>query len=292
MRVFLSRIRALLRRRALDARLDEEVHAHLEELAAEYERHGATREQARVAARRTFGGVEQMKEAHRDRRSLPWVDMARQDVSYAGRQLRRQPGMAVLAVLTLAVSMAAAIAVFAIVNGVLLRPLTYPDADRLIVAHSRVPQFGRIPVSDAQYRVWRDSLESLDGIALLWAYAVNLSGGGEPERVPTARVSPELFEILGVRPQLGRLLRIDEDQPGRDRVVVISDQLWRRRYNADRTIVGRKISVNGASHEIVGVLPGDFRFPRISRLYSIPSTPTGQRYGSRWPSRQTIRSAD
>jgi predicted permease len=270
MRERLSRIRSLFRRHALDERLDEEVHAHLEALAAEYVRRGATPEEARLAARRAFGGVEQMKEQYRDRRSLPWAETLRQDVRYAGRQLRRRPGMTVMAVLTLAVSMATAIAVFAIVNGVLLRPLTYPDADRLIVAHSRVPQFGRIPVSDAQYRVWRDSLESLDGIALLWAYAVNLSGGGEPERVPAARVSPELFEILGVRPRLGRLLRTDEDQPGRDRVVVISDQLWRRRYNADRTIVGRTISVNGTAHEIVGVLPADFRFPRISRLYSIP----------------------
>jgi predicted permease len=270
MRTMWSRIRALFDRRRLDTRLDEEVHAHLDELTAEYVRRGATLEQARHAARRAFGGVEPMKEAYRDRRSLPWAETLRQDAIYAGRQMRRRPGMALVAVLTLALSMAAAIAVFTIVNGVLLRPLTYPDADRLVAVHSKLPQFGRIPVSDAQYGVWRNSLKSLDGIALLWASSFNLSGTGEPERVPAARVSPGLFELLGVRPQLGRLLREDEAQPGRDRVVLVSDGLWRRRFSADRTVVGRTIALNGHAHEIVGVLPADFRFPQISRLYSIP----------------------
>ena len=102
MRIFLSRVRALLRRRALDARLDEEVRAHLEELAAEYERRGATREQARRAARRAFGGVEQMKEAHRDQRALSWAETLRQDVSYTGRQLRRRPAMTMIVGLVVA----------------------------------------------------------------------------------------------------------------------------------------------------------------------------------------------
>ena len=270
MRPLLSRIRGLFRRRALDERLDEEVQTHLDALAAEFARRGATPEQARLAARRTFGGVEPMKEAYRDQRGLPWAEACRQDIVYAGRQMRQRPGLSTVVLLTLALSMATAIAVFTLVNGVVLRPLTYPDAARLVVAHSRLPQFGRIPVSDAQYDAWRGSLRSIDGMALLWAYSVNLSGGGEPERVLAARVSPALFELLGVQPQLGRLLRPDEDQAGRDRVVLISDGLWRRRFNGDRAIVGRSISVNGEAHEVVGVLASDFRFPRISRLYSIP----------------------
>jgi predicted permease len=270
MRVLWSRIRALFGRRALDARLDEEVHAHLDELAAEYVRRGAAPEQARLAARREFGGVEPMKETYRDHRGLPWVEILKQDVTYASRQLRQRPGLAMTAILTLSLSMAAAIAVFTVVDDVLFRPLTYPDAERLVVVHSRLAQFGRIPVSDAQFRVWRASVRSLDGLALLWAFGVNLSGSGEPERAAGARVSPELFRILGVRPQLGRLLRDDEDRPGRDRVVLVSDRLWRRRFNADPAMIGRTISMNGQPHEVVGVLPADFRFPRISRLYSIP----------------------
>jgi predicted permease len=265
-----SRILAVFNRRRLESTLDDEVRAHLELLTQDYERAGMTRDQARLAARRAFGGVEQMKERHRDRRGLPWLDVLRQDVSYACRQLRRKPGLACTAVLTLGLSIGATVAVFTVVDDVLFRPLTYPDAGRLVVAHSRLAQFGRIPVSDSQFRVWRTSLTSFDGMALLWAYAANLSGTGEPERVAAARVSPELFRILGVRPQLGRLLRDEEDQPGRDRVVMLSDQLWRRRFNADRQIVGRTIAVNGEAHEVVGVLPRDFRFPRVSRLYSIP----------------------
>jgi putative ABC transport system permease protein len=270
MRMLLSRIRSLFQGRQLDDDLDADVRAHLDLLTADYVRGGMAPEQARLAARRAFGGVEQMKETYRDRRGLPWIEVLRQDVAYAGRQLRQRPGLAITAILTLGLSIAAAIAVFTVVDGVLFRPLTYPEADRLVVVHSRVAQFGRIPVSDAQFRVWRTSLKSFDGMALLWAYAVNLSGSGEPERAAAARVSPDLFRILGVRPQLGRLLRDDEDQPGRDRVVLLSDQLWRRRFSADRGIVGRAIVVNGVPHEVVGVLPADFRFPRISRLYSIP----------------------
>jgi putative ABC transport system permease protein len=275
MRELLSRIRALFRRKELDDRLDEEVCTHLDELTEDHIRRGATPEQARLAARRDFGGIEPMKDTHRDRRGVPWADALRQDLVFAARQLRRRPGMAAIAILTIGLSMAAAIAVFTVVNGVLLRPLPYPDPDQLVVAHSKLAQFGRVPVSDAQHRAWRDALKSIDGFALLWGYDVNLSGGGPPERVPAARVSPALFAVLGVQPQLGRMLRDDEDQPGRDRVVVISDALWRGRFGGNPNVVGAAMAVNGEPHEIVGVLPRGFRFPRISRLYSIPIS-TGQ----------------
>jgi len=113
-------------------------------------------------------------------------------------------------------------------------------------------------------------LKSFDGMALIFGYEVNLSGSGEPERVAAARVSPELFRILGVQPQLGRLLREDEDLPGRDHIVVVSHELWRRRFSGDPAVIGQTISVDGEPYEIVGVLPADFRFPAVSRLYSIP----------------------
>jgi putative ABC transport system permease protein len=270
MRALLFRLRALFTRNRIERELDDEVRTHLQMLADEYVRHGMTPEQARHAARRAFGGVEQMKETYRDRGAMRWVEVLIQDVRYAGRQLRRKPGAAIVAILTLAISIGATVAVFALVRNVLFRPLPYSSADRLVAIHSRVAQFGRIPVSDAQYRAWRGASRSIDGMALLWAYAVNLSGSGDPERIVAARVSPDLFRMLDVRPQLGRLLREDEDQPGRDRVVLLGDRLWRRRFGADRQIVGKTIAVNGEPYEVVGVLPGDFSFPRISRLYAIP----------------------
>jgi putative ABC transport system permease protein len=229
-----------------------------------------TRADARLAARRAFGGVEQMKEVYRDRGGLPWVETLRQDVSYAGRQLRRAPGFALAAILTLSLSLGATVTVFTVVDAVLYRPLAYPDAARLVALYARVEPFGRIPVSDAQVRAWRSSLTTFDGMALIFGYDVNLSGSGEPERVAAARVTPELFRLLGVQPQRGRLLRDDEDVEGRDRVVVVSDQLWRRRFGADPGVIGRTMTLDGETHEIVGVLPPDLRFPRVSHLYSIP----------------------
>jgi predicted permease len=270
MREWLSRLRALVHRRRLDQLLDEEVRHHLDLLAADYQRRGVSVEEAQYRARREFGGVAPMKERYRDRQGLPWLELLTQDLAYAGRQMWQRPALTATAIVTLAMSMGAAIAVFTVVDDVLFQSLAYPEAERLVAVHSKLPQFGRVPVSDAQARLWNTSLRSLDGIALLWSYSVNLSHSGEPERAAAGRVSPDLFRILGVRPQLGRLLRNDEDVPGRDRVVLLSDGLWRRRFNADPTIVGRTISVNGEAHEVVGVLPADFRFPRISQLYSIP----------------------
>jgi predicted permease len=269
-RIFFRRVVSLFRRRQLDADLDEEVRAHLDLLAVEYERRGMSTPDARAAARRAFGGVEQMKAVHRDHRGFSWVEIFRQDIAYAGRQLRRAPGFACAGILTLSVCIGANVTVFTIVDEVLFRPLAYPNSDRLVTLFARLDPFGRIPVSDRQYRAWRSSLKSFDGMALLFGYEVNLSGFGEPERVAAARVSPDLFRILGVHPQLGRLLRQDEDQPGRDDVVVVSNGLWRRRFAADPSVVGRTMTVDGEPFEIVGVLPDDFRFPAVSRLYSIP----------------------
>jgi putative ABC transport system permease protein len=269
-RMFFIRLSSLFKRRQLDADLDEEIRTHLALLATEYERRGMAPAEARAAARRAFGGVEQMKAAHRHRRGLPWVEILQQDVTYAARQLRRAPGYALAGMLTLALCIGANVTVFTIVDDVLFRPLAYPDSDRLVTVFARLDPFGRIPVSDSQLRAWRPALKSFDGMALIFGYDVNLSGRGEPERVAAARVSPELFSLLGVQPQLGRLLRPDEDVPGRDRVVVLSNSLWRRRFAADPAIVGRTVTIDGEPFEVVGVLPDTFRFPAVSRLYSIP----------------------
>ena len=217
-----------------------------------------------------FTRLSSLLAAHRDRRSLSWVEIVQQDVTYAAKQLQRAPAYALTGMLTLALCIGATVTVFTIIDDVLFRPLAYRDGDRLVTLFSRLDPFGRIPVSDGQYRVWRPSLKSFDGMALIFGYDVNLSGPEEPERVAAARVSPELFRMLGVRPQLGRLLRPDEDLPGRDRVVVVSNNLWRRRFAADPSVVGRTVAIDGEPYEIVGVLPDDFRFPVVSRLYSIP----------------------
>lgn len=269
MRAWLSRLAALFRRRRLDDALDADVEAHLDLLAADYERRGYSPEDARLAARRAFGAVEPMKEIYRDRRGLQWIDAVGQDARYALRQLRREPSFALAAALTLGIAIGAVAAVFSVVNAVLLRPLPFAEAERLVTIHQTTPGLGRIPVSDQHFAAWR-SLGSFENIALLWASDASVGGGGSPERIAVGRVSPSLFRTLGVQPRRGRLLRDDEDVPGRDRVAVISDELWRVRFGADAAIVGRTIELDGEPHDIVGVLPAGFRFMPVSRLYSIP----------------------
>ena len=160
LRIVVQRLLSPFRRRQLDADLDEEVRTHLELLAADYERRGMTPVQARHAARRAFGGVQQMTESYRDRRGLPWFEILWQDTRYAGRQLRRAPGFALAAIVTLGLAIGAAVTVFTVVDAVLFRQLTYPNAGRLVAMYSRLDPFGRIPVSDSQVRAWRASRRS------------------------------------------------------------------------------------------------------------------------------------
>ena len=266
----LKRLVTVFRRARADRELDEEIRAHVELLAADYERQGMSPADARLAARRAFGGIEPMKERYRDRRGLPWLDVLSQDVLFAWRQMQRHPSVALVATLILGVSIGATVAVMTLVHSVVFRPLTYPEPDALVALHTQFPQFGRIPISDKQFRSWNGALRSFDSLALVWGHRVNMSAEGEPARVAGARITPSLLRMLGAQPQLGRLLRDDEDQPGRDRIVVLSDRIWRSHFNASRDIVGRTIMLDGERSEVVGVLPGSFHFPRVSRLYSIP----------------------
>lgn len=188
--------------------------------------------------------------------------------------LSKNPGFSAIAIATLALGIGANTAIFSVVDGVILRPLAYPDADRLVSIHEVVPKFSHIapllPVNAMHFREWRKNVRSFDQLALLGSVNFNLTGAGEPERIHGARVSPALFEMLGVRPQLGRLFSQAEDQPGRDRVVLLNDELWRRVFAADPGVIGRKIVLNGQPYEVAGVLPAGFHFPKMSQLFAMP----------------------
>ncbi|HYL77418.1 MAG TPA: ABC transporter permease [Bryobacteraceae bacterium] len=196
------------------------------------------------------------------------------DLRFAFRMLWKNPGFSAIAIATLALGIGANTAIFSVVDGVILRPLAYPDADRLVSIHEVVPKFSHIapllPVNAMHFREWRKSAHSFDRFALLGSTTFNLTGTGEPERIHGARVSPALFEMLGVRPQIGRLLTEAEDQLGRDRVVLLNDELWRRLFAADPGVIGRKIVLNGQPYEVAGVLPAGFHFPKMSQLFAMP----------------------
>jgi putative ABC transport system permease protein len=187
--------------------------------------------------------------------------------------LRKNLGFSAIAIATLALGIGANTAVFSVVDSVILRPLAYREADRLFVIHEVVPKFSHIapliPVNAMHFLEWRKSMQSFNQLALISGVTFNLTGSGEPERIPAARVTPSLFPMLGVQAQLGRTFLEAEDQPGRDRVVLLSDELWRRRFAADPGVVGRKIMLDGRPYEIAGVLPASFHFPKLNQLFAM-----------------------
>jgi predicted permease len=195
------------------------------------------------------------------------------DIRYALRTLARNPGFAVVAILTLALGIGANTAIFTIFNGVLLHPLPYPHAERLVAVQEVVPKFEKfgptLPVNSWHFREWRKQNRSFDGLALLNSADFTLTGAGEPERLSGARVSSSLFPMLGVQAAIGRTFLEEEDQPGHDRVVVISDRLWTRRFQRNPAVVGSKIVLNGAPFEVVGVLAPSARIPTDEQLYSM-----------------------
>ena len=195
------------------------------------------------------------------------------DLRYAARSLRRTPGFTVAAVLTLAIGIGANTAIFSIVDHVILRPLAYDDPDRLYVVHEVAPRLAHItpaiPVSANHFLQWKRGTNAFESMALLGDVSLNLTGAGEPEKLVGARASADLFPMLGVAAQLGRVFLPEEDEVGRDRVVVLDDALWRSKFAADRGIVGRTITLDGQPHTVVGVLPPDFRFPKIADLFAM-----------------------
>ncbi len=211
------------------------------------------------------------------------MDALRQDLRFAGRQILRNPGFAAVAIITLALGIGANAAIFSVVNGLLLRSLPYRDADRLVEINHFYPSLDGLQasVSAAGFRDYRERLPSLESVAAQSGWGVNLTGDGEPERLTGARVSGSYFSTYGTTAALGRLFRPEEDRPGNDRVTVLSDGLWRRRFGADPDIVDRTITLNSEPYVVIGVLPRDFRpfFNRAAEIFS-PLALTQEQYSA------------
>ena len=195
------------------------------------------------------------------------------DIRYAFRTLARNPGFAAVAILTLALGIGANTAIFTVFNGILLRPLPYPQPARLVTVEEVVPKFARfgptLPANAWHFREWRKQSRSFDRLALVSDRTFTLTSAGEPERVAGGRVSASLFPMLGIQAAVGRTFREEENQPGHDRVVVISDRLWRRRFQSDPAVVGGKIVLDGMPYQVLGVLPASARVPTGEQLDSM-----------------------
>jgi putative ABC transport system permease protein len=244
------------RRRRRDEELDEEVRSHLRMAIRDRVERGETPEQAEAAALREFGNVGLVKEVTREMWGWAWLRQFVQDLKYGLRMMRREPGFASIAVLTLALGIGANTAIFSVVNAVLLRPLPYRDPARLVtVLHD-----GWKPVAPANFLDWREQSQSFESIAAAQSWNLTLTGLDRPEQLNVLQTSVEMFHLLGVDAALGRTYGAGEDQPGREHVVVLSHGLWQRRFGGDRSVVGRQVTLDGEPYTVVGVMPPDFQF--------------------------------
>jgi putative ABC transport system permease protein len=204
------------------------------------------------------------------------MDTLLTDLRQALRGLGRTPGFAAAAIGILALGIAANTAVFSVADAVLFRPLPYDHPEQLVLINEVLPELGhlypRFPVNAKHFFEWKARTRSFADLAILNNGSVNLTGvDGPPERLGVERISFNLFPLLGIRPLLGRNFTATEDQPGNERVVILTEQLWRRRFHSDPGILNQKIVLNGVPHLVIGVLPSDFRFPRHDAISSFGS---------------------
>lgn len=263
------KMRALLFRDRMEREMERELRFHLEQETASNLGRGMSEEEARRAALISFGGVERCKEECRDERRPRRLETLWQDVGYGARILRRNPGYATLAVLTLALGIGANSAVFSIVYGVLLRPLPYENGDQLVALRQPAIRAG---VSDARFSVreiedYRAQNRTLAGIVEHHSMTFTLFGGAEPELIQTGVVSANYFEVMGVRPLMGRTFQPADEGHGAEAVLILSYGYWERSHHRDPAIVGKVFRMNDRPHTIIGVLPNLPQYPNENDVY-------------------------
>jgi putative ABC transport system permease protein len=195
-----------------------------------------------------------------------------QDLRYGVRMLLKHPGVSIVAVITLALGIGANAAIFSVVNAVLLKPLQFRDPERLVIVweDASFVGFPRNTPAPANYVDWKTQTQSFEDMAATHESSFNLTGDGEPERVPTRRVNHNFFTLLGVQPLIGRGFLPEEDRPQANKVVVLSYPLWQSRYGGDRNILNRTILLNGEKHTVVGVMPAGFQWTDSEEKLFVP----------------------
>jgi predicted permease len=241
---------------------DDEIEAHIDLLAERFQARGMTPEQALQAARRQFGNLACLKEDRKEMQTLMWLENLWKDLRYGVRVLVKNKAFAAVAVLSLALGIGANTAIFSVVDAAILRPMPYPDPARLMILWGNVKR-ARVERRGASYpdfRDWRDQSRSFEAMAAYGDNQFALTGVDTPERIPGEFVSQPYFSLLGIHAALGRTFSPDEDRiPQRNRVVVLSDGMWRRRFGGDPGILGRAIQLEGQPFTIIGVAPPGFR---------------------------------
>ena len=262
--------RLFSRRKRMMENLEQDIRDFIERETQDNIDRGMSPEEARYAALRKFGNVTRVKEDTREVWSFCWLEQLWQDVRFGLRQLRRSPGFTAVAVLSLALGIGVNSTIFSVVSTMLLRKPPVKDPDRLMMLSSRnyaavgaSDYASRLPVSPPDFLDWRAQATSFSEVATASSFENDiqstLSGGSQPERVPSGEVSANYFEVLGVSPLFGRAFLPGEDQAGHDRVAVLRADLWKSHFGADPHVLGRTVKVDGESYTIIGVMPDTFR---------------------------------
>ncbi|MEO6876178.1 MAG: ABC transporter permease [Opitutaceae bacterium] len=253
------KLRALFRKQALDREMSEELRYHLETQTEKNRAAGMEPDEARYAAYRKFGGVEQVKEAARDQRGITWLEEVIGDFRYGARQLRKAPGFATVAILTLALGIGATAAIFSIVNRVILQPLDFPDSGQLYLLQETQLSTGKtVPVAPATMLEWRKQASSFASVAGFVGWNFNLTGLGDPYRLYTRLVTPNLFPTLGVQPILGRTFRADEAEAGKSNVLILNHAFWKNHFGGREDILGQTVRLEDQPFTIIGVMPASY----------------------------------
>ncbi len=284
--------RRWLRRNDREANLERELSFHIEERVADMVRSGVSEEAARRQVRLEFGAAEQVKDECRDVRPARWAETFVQDVRYAWRNLRRNPGFTAVAVATLALGIGGLTAMFSAFDTILIRPLPYADPDRLVMVWddlSKTDDRTKSAPAPAEWYEWRRLNTVFTDIASTQPTDATLSGDAQPEQVPARKTTGNLWSVLGVKPLIGRVFNDEEDRNG-VRVAVISYGLWQRRYGGSPDVLGRKIDVNDTPYEVIGVMPREFYFlpAREIDLWMPASFPAWMRKAFGWHDEQAV----
>src|SRR5438094_529505 len=259
-----SFFRNLLRKRAIEQALDDELKSAVELLTQEKMKQGLSHPEARRQALIELGGVEQVKEEVRAIRSGRFLETCWQDLRYTVRILRKSPGFTTVAVLTLALGIGANAAIFSYIDAWFIKPLPYPQPDRLVIFETQDKKHrwtsGGV-TSAADYFDFQKQNTSFEQTVAWGGASLNLTGDGLPELVDGGRVTWNFFDTLGAKPILGRTFTPDDDHSGAPHVAIVSQGLWQGRYAGDPKIIGRNIAIGGEAYTVVGVMPGTFQFP-------------------------------
>ena len=267
------RFRALAGGATLDRQMDQELQFHLDLETNRLVQQGLPPDEARTRALRTFGGVEKVREECREARRTSWADTLGRNTRYAWRALRRQPGYVAAVIVTLGLGIGANTAMFSVIDGVLLKPLPYPGSDRLVLIKEAAPLAGQdeVGVSIRELYDYREQLKDFDGLVEFHSMSFDLINRGEPDRVSTGVVSANFFDVLRVRPVLGRTFVASDEKHGAEAVLVLSYEYWQTRFAGDPKIIGQVFEMNDRPHTVVGVLPPMAQYPQNCDVY-MPST--------------------